>query len=376
MLISILLNRIENRIVPFTLCSASVSIGTMLLSLVMYALTGHFHHDDRFFPTISSTEHLPPEHYVYVIGFSYCGIALCLTLCVVHLRMIAPAVKGKKWAARTNRVCLAFGIIAGICFTLQTYWPVEHYMHSSTSGAFFYLGIAYCILVTIVTRTQECRAIGFGKMWKAKACLAFAYALCVGFFGLGLLDSYAGRKTFVYYYVETLSEWCAVYAFIMYYMTYCFDANEYKRVKERNNGKGTVAEDTPSTTEMDEEEREGNGSAIRGSEISLTELGDGIPNDISGIDKSDENVMLSLRDGVKEVLTVVTVPSRREEIIEEEVELIEEALCYDSPLIEKGDEKFMTMIGAITGRTVVCAYVGLIAFSVTGFMLLKEVSRN
>lgn len=353
------LDLVERRIVPFSLLSTLVSLGTMILALTLYAITGHYYHDDRFFPTISSTEHLAPEHYVYAIGFSYCGIALCLSISVVHLRMIAPMVKERRWAFWTNYVSLALGLIAGISFALQTYWPVGHFMHSGGSAAFFYLGLIYCILVTIVTRTPECRSSCFEKMWRAKLCMASAYALSVGFFGLGLLDSYANRKTFTYYYVETLSEWCAVYAFILFFSTYGFDATEYRRMKEEMEEKKEY---------IDKEE----GEETRNSDIVLSELGDDVPNFApQDNDKNTQGGLSAVREEIEELLTVVTVP--REEDVITDVEIIEENVA---PLIKKGDDlskKVEMVISTLTHKTIPGTYVALIVFSVTEFLFLKMI---
>ena len=365
-LLNNILDGVQREIIPISLFSPLISLATMILALTLYTMGGHYYIDDRFFPTISNTERHPPEKYVYVIGFTYCGIALCLIASVVHLRMIGPALKEKrKWAYWMNNVSLVLGLISGICFTLQTYWPVGHFMHSSGSGAFFYLGLVYCILVAVVTRTPECRALGFEKMWKAKVWMTSVYALCVGLFGLGLLDSYANRKTFVYYYVETLSEWGAVYAFILHSATYCFDAMEYNRItKEKTEG-----------GEKMEESEEAEGS-IPGRDIVLTELGDedgGSPS-LDDEKKSSQCGMPSVREGVEELLTVVI--SSREGSAMEQTEGIGEGIGFDSPLIEKKfdlSERIEKVLGTTTYKVIPLSYVSLLAFSIGEFLVLKAI---
>lgn len=366
-----ILDRAEKNILPISLLSPLISLATMILALTLYTMGGHYYIDDRFFPTISNTERRPPEKYVYIIGFTYCGIALCLIVSVVHLRMIAPALKEKRrWAYWMNNVSLVLGLISGVCFTLQTYWPVGHFMHSSGSGAFFYLGLVYCILVAVVTRTPECRALGFEKMWKAKLCMTCTYGFFVGLFGLGLLDSYANRKTFVYYYVETLSEWGAVYAFILHSATYCFDAVECKRIAKEK------AEGREKTGENEANGEAGEEGITPGGDIVLTDLGDGAGNTRPfDEEKNASQCGLSyVKEGVEELLTVVI--SSGEERVMEQVEAIGEDIGFDSPLIERKldfSERVEMVLDATTYKAIIVAYVSIFAFSVGEFLVLKEI---
>ena len=351
-----ILDNVERVLVPFSLYSTLVCLGTMLLALTLYALTGHYSQDDRFFPTISATEHFAPEYYVYAIGFTYCGIALNLSISAVHLRIIAPAVQEKKWARRTNYVSLVLGLIAGFNFAIQTYWPVEHLIHSVGSGAFFYIGIVYCLLVTIVTRTQECRSLCFQKMWKVKLLMLVIYSLCIVAFGLGLLDSYAGRKTFVYMYVGTLSEWGAAYAFILFFSTFGFDANEYRKIKAQGEKLYQQASEQ---------------------EIVLTELSDGFPDKSYQI-QSQDYTLDGINEGIEELLTVVVAVTGSEDNNNG-------SFCSDSdsnenesetPLVTNEDDgaskkRKLSLVDVVAPGAIYAAYVSLLLFSVVGFLLLK-----
>ena len=63
-------------------------------------------------------------------------------------------------------------------------------------------------------------------MWRAKLYMLVAYGVCVSIFGLDLLDSYTGGRAFSKVYLDTLPEWGAVYAFILFSTIFSFDSEK------------------------------------------------------------------------------------------------------------------------------------------------------
>ena len=342
-MIAKILDAVERNLIPFALCSTFVSFGTMLMGLTLFALTGHCVYDKRFFPTISATELRAPEYYVYVVGFTYSAIALSLSICVVHMRFIAPVLRKKKWALWMNYLSLATGVTAALGFGVQTYWPVKHIVHTLGSGVFFFLGFMYCLLVAIVTRAQECLEQCFQRMWRAKLYMLVAYGIFVCIFGADLLDSYMGGRTFSKIYLDTLPEWGSVYAFVVFFSTFSFDAREYykKKSSEAVSSQGFVLTE-------------------------IRDIGDSVPS-FSPLPQSyEQNVIThvtSIADANEESLLEVVVNPGASDGNNPMLEV-----CKESDYLEAEE----SLMDSITPNAVLVLYLVALLFSIAGFLVLRH----